>query len=262
MKRAKILIIGAMETELRDLLTYFRCKSISKVKDYYPMWSAENTIGFDLNVLQTYVGDTNAAISTSLALQSLSPDYVFKIGCVGGNSQGIHTGDLLSPLGLFHSGSWITRSRQDNNPTSDASKWKSVFGELPYQVNNENLGSHPYFIDVNQTLSDKFIGYFNKRENPPISSYVGGGNMWFFDKAFMENVAITHIPGNNPNQVWAGDMESYSIAQACAVFNIPFFGFYKVSNSDFYGEPYIPEKVAKLFDLKFIEDVDKFLNSL
>ena len=86
--------------------------------------------------------------------------------------------------------------------------------------------------------------------------------MWFFDLKFMENVSRTQIPGNNKDQPWGADMESYAIVQACHVFNTPFMGFYRISNSDYYNEPYIPEEVAKLFNTRFISKIDRFLETL
>lgn len=262
MSKIKILIVGAMSTELHDLLSYFECRELKKLQNYYPFWSATKPLNYDLAVIQTFVGDTNAAIATTLVLRSFKPDYVFKIGCVGGNSQGLHTGNLLLPLGFFHSGSWITRSSTDNTPTYDSSLWQSVFGEKPYQVNSENLGSHPYYIQPDSKLVKKFSEFFSNEGEPTIPCHIGGGNMWFFDLKFMKNVSKTHIPEAKEDQVWGADMESYAIAQACSVFKTPFFGFYKVSNSDYYNEPYVPKDVAKLFDSIFVEKIDGFMESL
>lgn len=262
MAKPKILLIGAMETELRDLLSFFQCKETDRLQNYYPFWLTNRRLNYKLGVLQTFVGDTNAGIATTLALKSFNPDYVFKVGRVGGNSHGIHTGDLLLPLGFFHSGSWITRSNIDNTPTSDSSLWQSVFGEKPYQVNSDNLGSHPYYIKPDVKLVEKFSEFCVEEKVSLVPCYIGGGNMWFFDLEFMKNVSKTHIPGDKEDQPWVGDMESYAIAQTCSVYDIPFMGFYKVSNSDYYNEPYIPEQVTKLFDLPFIEKVDMFLKSL
>lgn len=262
MTQLRILIVGAMDSELNNVLHYFNCQKMNKFQNYYRFWLAQKNQDYELGVLQTFVGDTNAAVATTLALESFKPDYVFKIGCVGGNSHGLHVGDLLLPQGFFHSGSWITRSIKNNIPTKNSATWQSVFGKLPYQVNSDNLGSHPYFIKPDSKLVDSFKKFFVDQKFDPVPCYIGGGNMWFFDKTLMKNVSKTHIPGNREDRVWGADMESYSIVQACSVFDTPFFGFYKISNSDFYNEPYIPKEVAKLFDLTFINKLDKFICSL
>ena len=251
-----------MNREIRDFLAYFDCKESEKLQQIYPFYLSKKAMQFKLAVLQSHVGDTNAAISTALALQKYHPDFVFKIGCVGANSKGVHTGDLLLPLGFFHSSSWITRSNKDNSTTADASLWQSVFGDKPYQVNNENLGQQPYFFEPDPKLVNKYEKFFKKEQLKLTPCYIGGGNMWFFDLKFMENVSKTQIPGDNKNQPWGADMESFAIVQACHVFHTPFMGFYRISNSDYYNEPYIPEKVTKLFDIEFVSKIHSFLDTL
>ena len=199
MAKSKILIIGAMDREISDLLSYFKCVNQEIIQGVYPVWIAKKKEPFELVVIRSFVGDTNAAISATLAINKYRPEYVFKIGCVGGNSKGLHTGDILLPLGFFHSGSWITRSRKDNSPTSNASLWQSVFGSKPYQVNNENLGNQPYFIKPDSKLVEKYKHFFTKTKEKLTPCYIGGGNMWFFDLKFMENVSKTHIPNNIKN---------------------------------------------------------------
>lgn len=262
MIKPKILFIGAMDREINDLLSYYECEEHKKLQEVYPLWLSKKDNAFELAVLQTHVGDTNAGIATTLALQNYEPDFVFKIGCVGANSKGVHTGDLLLPLGFFHSSSWITRSNKDNSPTSDASLWQSVFGQKPYQVNNENLGQQPYFFTPDSKLVEKYEHFFTKTKVKLTPCYIGGGNMWFFDLQFMENVSKTQIPGNSKDQPWGADMESFAIAQACHIFKTPFMGFYRISNSDYYNEPYIPEHVAKLFDSQFVSKIHRFLETL
>lgn len=259
MSKPKILFVGAMDREIRNLLSYFQCVKYEKIQKIYPYWLAKKDVPFELAVLQTHVGDTNAGISTTLALQKYHPDFVFKIGCVGANSKGIHTGDVLLPLGFFHTGSWITRSNKDNTPTANASLWQSVFGEKPYQVNSENLGQQPYFLKPDLKLVQQYKKFFTNGRSSLVPCYIGGGNMWFFDLKFMENVSKTQIPGNIKEQPWGADMESYAIVQACHVFHTPFMGFYRISNSDYYNEPYVPEKVANLFDDTYVSKIHGFL---
>lgn len=256
----KILFVGAMDREVTLLQEYFSCTVKEKIHDIYPL-ATSTASDFEVGVLQTHVGDTNAAIATSEAIKIFNPDYVFKIGCVGGNSEGIHSEDIVVPVGFFHSGSWITRSKVDNSPTSDATLWQSVFGEKPYQVNSENLGGHPYIFSPDSSLSKRYKAFLTKEDMHFVESYIGGGNMWFFDLNFMNEVLKTQVPQPKTTR-WVADMESYAIAQACYVLKKPFIGFYRVSNSDYYDEPYIPEKVANLFSEDFIKKIELFITEL
>ena len=171
MKFKKILFVGAMDREISSLQSYFSCKESKKIYNIYPLFTAENK-GIHIAVLQTHVGDTNAALAISEAIRIFNPDYVFKIGCVGGNSEGIHSGDIIVSVGFFHSGSWITRSKIDNTPTSDASLWQSVFGEKPYQVNSSNLGGHPYIFSPDKKLTQKYIDFLKNNNMKFVESYI------------------------------------------------------------------------------------------
>lgn len=258
--KPKILFVGAMDREISSLLKYYSCTPNKNIYDIYPLFTS-TTKKIDIAVLQTHVGDTNGAIATSEAIRIFNPDYVFKIGCVGGNSEGVHSGDIIVPIGFFHSGSWITRSKIDNTPTANAALWQSIFGEKPYQVNSENLGGHPYIFLPDKNLIEEYATYLTENSIPFVASYIGGGNIWFFDVPFMKEVLTTHIP-HAQSQTWVADMESYAIAQASYIHHKPFSGFYLVSNSDYYDEPYIPEKVANLFSEDFVTKIALFVERL
>ena len=100
MKSKKILFVGAMDREIFSLQAYFSCKENKKIHGIYPLFIAKNK-DIHIGVLQTHVGDTNAALATPEAIKIFNPDYIFKIGCVGGNSEGVHSGDIIIPVGFF-----------------------------------------------------------------------------------------------------------------------------------------------------------------
>lgn len=262
MSKTRILIIGAMNRELRELRSFYKCAQSGKLQNVYPVWHSTITRPFEITVLQTFVGDTNASIATTLALNAYRIDYVFKVGCVGGSSKGLHAGDIAMPLGFFNTSSWLTRSNTDNNPTSDASVWQSIFGNKPYQVNSKNLGGQPYFFKPDTVVGERYKDFFHSRNQKLVSCFIGGGNTWFFDLKFAKNASYAQIPGKRSNRVWAADMESYSVAQTCHVFKKPFMGFYRISDNHFENEHYVPEKIASLFNEKFILTMDAFLQDL
>lgn len=261
----KILFVGAMEKEIRDLLKELECVEDSKLLGQYPFFTGnwiKDKKHVSIGVVNTFVGDLNASVATLTAIQKFNPHYVFKVGCVGGNSAGIHKGEIILPCGYFHSASWITRSNTDNSPTSNAFLWQSVFGDLPYQVNMDNLGNIPYFFVPDKKLSKKYEELLKIKQLKYSSAYIGGGNMWFFDKRYMSNVAATQIPKNSPHNRWVADMESFAIAHSCFILKKPFFGFYVVSNSDYYHEPYIPEDIAEMFGTIIVPTISDYLSLL
>jgi len=252
----RILLVGAMDTEIGSLKKEFKLKQTKKLSNVYPLYTNKNNT--QVSLVETFVGDLNASLASYLAIGEVKPDYVIKIGCVGGNSADIHRGDILLADGYFHSASWITRSKNGNKPTGDASVWQSVFGELPYQVNSHNLGERPYFFDADKKINSLLKKSLKSLKLQSQTAYIGGGNMWFFDVPFMKNVADTHLPAKAKHQRWVADMESYAIAHSCNIAKIPFAGLYVVSNSDYYDEPYVPESIPTLFD----EHLSKVIRNL
>lgn len=262
MQKQRILVVGALDRELSALLSYYKCSMSKKLQNVYPIWSSKVKRPFELTVLQTYVGDTNACIAVTLAITSCKPDYVFKMGCVGGSSKGLHAGEMVMPLGFFSTSSWITRSIRDNSPTSDASMWQSIYGSKPYQVNRNNLGGRAAYFEPDMDVGKKYRDFLHRKKQHLTPCFIGGGNIWFFDSKFASNTSFTQIPGRKRNRIWAADMESFAIAQTCHVFKKPFMGFYRVSDNYFEGERYEPEKVARLFETDYISVIDTFLSSL
>ena len=143
----KILIAGAMDTELLPLFKSLGKAKTHKLLNTFPL-SKMSYKSLELFILKTYVGDVNASIAGFEAVRETNPDYVIKFGAVGGSYPESKAGDIIVPLGFFHRTSWITRNKMTQQPSNNASKWESVFGELPYQVNSSNLGGIPYYFPV------------------------------------------------------------------------------------------------------------------
>ncbi|OGV96654.1 hypothetical protein A2W24_01685 [Microgenomates group bacterium RBG_16_45_19] len=95
MTQTKILLIGAMDKEIAGLIEFYKCHLDSTLHSQYPLFVNESKSIF---VLQTYVGDTNAAIATTLALNHFNQDIIIKIGCVGGNSADVTIQDLTKGI--------------------------------------------------------------------------------------------------------------------------------------------------------------------
>lgn len=255
----RILFIGAMDRELSGLIAHYTAAPQAALFGAYPFWTARDGAA-EIGIAQTHVGEANAAIAASEAIRRFQPDCVFKLGCVGGHAAGVHTGDVVAPVAFFHSGAWITRAPDSGQATADATRWHSVFGPLPYQVNSDNLGGWPHILTPDVRLTEAWLSHVYAHGLSGVRAYIGGSAMWFFDHALMPRVLAAQVP-NAVTPAWAADMESYAVAQACAVQAVPFTGLYRVSNSEYYGEPYAPETVAGLFDGAFIDTVAAFVRA-
>ena len=250
-----------MKTELRPLLKKLNARERKKLLNIFPLYKAAHK-SVEVYVVETYVGETNASIATLEAIRDVNPDFVIKYGCVGGSYVESKNGDVIIPLGFFHRTSWITRTKE-GTPTKDSSQWQSVFGELPHQVNSNNLGGLPYYFPVNKEHIDLSQKILKELNISAVDCYVGGGNMWAFSQEFLNNMAEVMLPSDKNDKRFVSDMESYSVAHACYVTKKPFLGCYAVASNDYTDEPYDPNRVSKQMErlvpyaFKLIETLGK-----
>jgi nucleoside phosphorylase len=233
-KTLKKLFVGAMERELEPIIEWLGAKKKQMVLGKYPLYKGTQ----DSYILQTFVGSTNAAIALATTLNTLSPNVVFKIGCAGSISARIHKGEIVLPLGYFHSNAWTTLTK-NSEATSDAASWTSLFGEGDCKVNERNRGDIPYHF--------KSVNLPSFRSSKLKTAYVGSSDIWYFDKKTLNNVKGTLAPKPADNCIL--DMESYTLAQTCFIANIPFVGIYVISdNSIFSNELYDPHGIKSLIN--------------
>jgi len=228
----KVLLITAMPSESKEVLTHFNLKPSGKFANFFPYFSVSRN-NSELLLLQTYVGSIHAPAATALALQQIKPDIVIKVGCVGANTAGVKTNDIIVPLSFFHSGAWVTSSYLNHAPTSDASVWQSLFGDKPYQNNKENLGGLNYTFSPDKHITNIYKETLNNERIQYIEAHLGSGDMVISDKKVMEHIEKDILNSHKNNSKWCTDNESYAIAQVCEIFKIPFTGVYFVASSDY-----------------------------
>lgn len=241
MKKPKILFAAAMKTELQPLLTMLEATKVDTLLHVFPLYKGTYA-HTEIYIVETFVGDMNASVSSLEAIKSINPDYVIKYGAVGGSYLESTAGDIVVPLGFFHRTAWITKMK-NGQPTNDAAQWQSVFGELPYQVNSENLGGLPYYYPTDASLLTVAHTALTACSLPHVNAYVGGGNMWMFDKKLLDTVGETLLPPHAETKHFVSDMESYAIAHACYLMKKPFIGCYTIASNDYIDEPYNPDNV-------------------
>ena len=253
--RPRVLILGAMDREIDGLRRALEARPATPLLETYPCWfSADGAIA----VVQTHVGDVDAAIAATAAIAAHRPTAVVKLGCVGGHTAGVHAGDVVIPERIFHSGAWIARG-------TDAAHWQPIFGDLPHQVNRENLGERDAILSVDGSLTMQWTQHLARQDAYDFSArctraHIGSSNMWFFDRAHMLHVLNANLPAE-PLREWVADMESYAVARACASAQVPFTGIYRAANSEYHSEPYEPQAVAALFDGDFARCIVDFLRA-
>ena len=242
----KIMLVAAMPTESLDIIDKFGMMEVGKLANFYPHYYVKFQ-DREVILLQTYVGSINTPAATALAIEKLKPEYVIKVGCVGGNAPGVKANDIIVPSLFFHSGAWVTRSIVDNMPTGDSSVWQSLYGDNPYQNNKENLGGLDLVFYPDKNLTEKYKNVLVTERLSFIEAPLGGGDMVIFSHNFMDNIRKNILKSDDDaNLKWCTDNESYSIAQICQVHDVPFTGVYFVASSDYEDmDGYNPNNIRK-----------------
>lgn len=244
--KAKVLIVAAMDTEIDPLISHLQKIESSTILNFYPLMKCvyDNVA---LYILKTYVGDVNASAAGLAAIEQIDPDFVVKFGTVGGSYLESKMGDIIVPLGFFHRAGWITKDKKSHKPTSNASRWDSVFGEKDYQIqeSRHNLGGMPYYFPTDSSLRKTCINTLKLLRMKYQTAYVGGGNMWMFDKNVLNNVATSMLPKSKTHNRFVSDMESYSLAHICYLTHKPFVGCYVVASNDYINQEYNPLIVSE-----------------
>lgn len=236
-----VLVLVAMESEWQALsLDSDLSQLLAKT---YPVSTLQSG-SKQLTLVQTHVGAEHAAIASTLAINRYKPDLVIKFGCVGGASKDIHQGTIIVPLGYFHSGGWISQSQKGKN-TRDIVKMMRLYGDKPFQVTTENLRNIGPYIDQEKQLRDKFQNILVKQKINAVPAHVGSGSIWYYGREITEYVTTTCLQSHT-SKTWVADMESYPIAVACEVQQIPFISLLATSSSDYYNEAYNPQIISEI----------------
>lgn len=251
-----------MPTENKDLIERLRMTQVGLLANFFPYYHTSGQ-GKEIFLVQTHVGSINAPAATSLALTVIKPDYVIKVGCIGGNSKGLQKNDVIVPLSFFHSGAWITRSHIDNTPTSDASLWQRLYGDKPYQNSKYNLGGLDFDYQPDEKITKKYQSTLDKMRIAYKKAHLGSGDMVIFDHGVMQNISQNVLKSLNNSEYWCTDNESHSIAHVCKIFNTPFSGVYFIASSDYDDtEGYDPESIQMQSRQTILPIVETLINDL
>lgn len=221
-----------MPTESLDIIERFEMTQVGLLANFFPYHSTTRN-GKEIFLLQTHVGSINAPAAAALALATIKPDYVIKVGCIGGNSAGLKKNDVIVPLSFFHSGAWITRSTKDDTPTSDASVWQRLYGDEPYQNSRSNIGGLDFDFRPDGELNKKYRAVLTKMKIDYKEAHLGSGDFVIFDHGLMNNICKNVLQIDPETTSWCSDNESHAIAHVCSIYKVPFTGVYFIASSDF-----------------------------
>ncbi len=217
------LIQGAMDSEICVLIN--QLEHVRKEeKCGFPFYIGSLN-GHPVIVQKTFMGMTNAAAATILAIEHYSPAFVINQGICGGHSPKLHRGDVLLGRDIINYANYKIGETDSDNPLDGC----------------EAIGLEPIF-----PMNEKKIKLFHSDEKllsiaqkciPPegckkiMCGTIASADAWTDRKDLIKLMHETfHTCGE--------DMETASAAQLCHSFGIPFLSIRMLSNSLVQDEDY------------------------
>lgn len=173
----KVGILVAMEKEYNLLKDYFTSDSVV--------------------VMRCGIGKVNAAIGCEEMARKYQPDVIISMGCAGGNSKGIHIGDVIASKDVAYHDVYCGE--------------KLAYGQMQ--------GMPKRFV-ADSVLLKKAL----QLDSKVVPGLIVTGD-WFVDSKDKMSEIVSHFPDTK-----AVDMESAAIAQVCYLHHIPFISFRIVSD--------------------------------
>lgn len=212
---SKILIQGAMDTEIEYLLNMYHPLKETKLYDH--VFFVSGIEGKEIIIAKTGIGIVNATIATMLGVSHFSPDIIINQGIAGGYSRDIHTGDIIIGEYCRNINAYKIPFRKEGT------------GSTPFDWEANKRGNE--CIEGNAELV-KSMYSFLKAEYP---QSVHLGTLGSGDLFNREIDCILWM--NDRYGVLSEDMESIGVYSAAKELGIPCIGMRIISNNELLNEP-------------------------
>lgn len=215
----KIGIIAAMEQEAREVISQMKDlkKTVKANQQFYEGMIHEN----EVVLVQSGIGKVNAAIATTLLIETYHVEAVINTGSAGGIGDDLSVEDLVISSELSYN-------------DADARAFGYEYGQIPQM---------PSRYQSDSQLSDIFIQAALKKDWDIRQGLIVTGDSFISD-----SVKIAEIRSHF-EEVLVTEMEGTAVAQTCYQFGIPFVVIRAVSDV-------ADEKASLSFD-EFIDKVGK-----
>ena len=189
----KIAIIGAMEEEVSLLRSKLEnpTTEIHAGFEYY----LGNIADKQIVLLRSGIGKVNAAISTTLLMQSYQPDYVINTGSAGGFHTDLEVGDIVISSSVCHHDVDVTPFGYD-------------LGQVP--------GLPACFLPNEKLIKAAEQSIESLHEVAHMHGLIATG-----DRFMHQPEDVTNTRKNFPEMI-ACEMEAAAVAQVCHTFDKPF----------------------------------------
>lgn len=187
--------------------------------------------GYPVVVSKTQVGMVNAATTTTIAIMTWNPIAVLNQGTAGGHDVALHQGDIV----LGSSTANINSFKSDwaaEGAGIDPTKWINRSTEifLDGEIKDVDvLTSDASLIAIAQTVPYE--------KGNLVEGVIGSGDVWNKE---LDRISLIHSQFNTSCE----EMETFSVAQVCSYFEVPFLGIRILSNNELHQESFNPQTGA------------------
>lgn len=189
----KIAIIGAMEEEVTLLRERITNKKEHTIVGF--QFVEGQLYGKEVILLRSGIGKVNAAMSTTILLQTFKPDYLINTGSAGGLNPELEVGDVVISNDVRHH-------------DVDATIFGYEYGQVPQMP--ASFKANERLIDIAEQ-SAKEIG-----NHAVVTGLITTGD------SFINQPEKAAFIKSKFNQLQAVEMEAAAIAQVAYQYNIPF----------------------------------------
>lgn len=214
-----ILVQGAENEEIDFLKEKIQNKVKEEIAGYE--FFIGNINNNKIIISKTDIGEINASIATSIAIERYNPDLIINQGTCGGHDFNVKTGDIIVVKDFVYSTSFIT----EKSEKSSLENWKIK----EYSENKEKFKkASEKYVNLFYTLLSKY-----KKDGIHIGT-IASGDIWNREK---ERIRFL----NKEYSTLAEEMEVAGVYTAANRFNIPVVSIRIVSNNEIRDEGYQKE---------------------
>lgn len=226
--RQPILIQGQFDGETEVL--FAAIENSEKVTVGTATYYVGTIDNYPVIAVDSMVGMINAAANTAAAILTFNPYCVINQGTAGGHSDDLYVGDIVLGETTVNINAMISEPRAEGEGM-DPENW--VFDHTDIWVNGEKqeiyeLHADPELLAIAESIADTYD------HGKVVKGVIGSGDFW--------NKEVDRI-------LWIRDhyntsveeMESFSTANTCRMWGVPWLGIRVLSNSEITNGEYTLE---------------------
>ena len=245
MLKRPVLITGAMELELEDIISRLKNK-IHKEENSYILYEGKID-NYPVLILRTKVGVINAAIAVSMIIQKYNPIAIINQGTAGSHEYNCHKFDLVVGDTVININTMKTGVKKLGRGTNPL-EWQIKEFHTESETETIVYNCDEKMLEIAKSMKEKYK--FGKMH----IGRIGSGDIW--------NREIDRINWFNKNfKTLCEEMEAVSIYKVANIFEIPVIGFKVVSNNELIGEKFDAKtaEACQEFTYEFVREYLKHI---